>query len=81
MNMLPAAYQTTDYLYPVDEIDIDVSVPECEFRNIYPCDVDLFNLCIILMTELNLHEPVDPLSAADLYLTLRGRIRTELGMQ
>ena len=81
MSMLPAAYHTTDYIYHVDQLDIEVSIPECVFRSVHPCDVDLFNLCITLMTELNLDAPTDPLSATYLYLTLRESIRTELGMQ
>lgn len=80
MSMLPEVYRTRDYIYGVNQLELDVCRGECEFRSALPCDEDIFHLCGILAEELDLNVPEDAMGAVDLYLVLRRNIRRELDL-
>lgn len=64
---------------PLDQEELDMSKGQCVFRSCVPCDVDIFEHCMILVEEQGLQFPSkSPLEAVDLYLTLRNAINTQL---
>jgi hypothetical protein len=74
MYRLPALYGTRDYLSHVLPDDIAVCMEECLFRELVPCDRDVYDMSILIMHENELDFPQDPDSAVELYLELRQRI-------
>ena len=79
MYQLPQAYNTTDYLQPVDEASIRIVTNEVDLT--FPtetCESDIFELCITLMAEHGWHAPVIVSDAVTLYDNLRRAIHAIL---
>ena len=74
MYRLPALYGSRDYLCEVLPEEVEMCKLQCLFRELVPCDRDVYDMCNILMRE-NGHEfPKDPDSSVELYLELRRQI-------
>lgn len=78
MYMFPELYASDDCISPVDRADVELCHSNCTFRPAVPCDIDIYDLCNILMVETQLHLPADAYQAVDLYLHLRNEIRSAL---
>ena len=75
---LPSIHNTHTYIQPVEEDYINVCREECTFRSKFPCDKDIFNLCLIYMEENDWLPPSDIDEAAVLYQQLREKCLAEL---
>ncbi|KAL3831998.1 hypothetical protein ACJMK2_005664 [Sinanodonta woodiana] len=78
MYQTPTLYGTQNYQSFVPMEDIDTCRAECLFRETYPCDKEIFDLCAFIMEEERLAFPTDPYEGLDLYLFLRNNIRQDL---
>ncbi|XP_038133904.1 uncharacterized protein LOC119778637 [Cyprinodon tularosa] len=74
MYALPQLYGTRDFLSLVEDEHIQLCKDECVFRQLIPCDPDVYGLCNILMSESHLTLPRDPYQAVNLYRHLREAI-------
>lgn len=77
MHAVPQLYGARDYLHPVGPQEVEVCLEECVFKD-YPCDKDVFDACVHLITEHNLDMPKDGYSTVDFYIKLRELINNEL---
>lgn len=77
MYFTPEAYNTTDFLHPADPQEIEARLQECRFKSVYPCDEDVFNLCVMWMAENNWQPPSDPENARNLFIRLREKALEE----
>lgn len=77
MYAVPHLYEATDYLHPVSLDKVQVCLEECVFKE-FPCDEDIFNVCVDLMSEHDLDLTYDVYAAVDLYIKLRQLINSEL---
>jgi hypothetical protein len=57
---MPETYGGEECLCVVEEADIDLCQEETTSKDGYPCAKDLFELCCILVDELNLEITSDP---------------------
>jgi len=73
MYYTPHLWGACDYLVTVAADDWDVCADDADFRSI-PCDPDVYNVCLYLMTLYNYSYPNNAGEAVDLYLTLRHNI-------
>ena len=78
MFSVPELYGTENYMVPVEDDEIEVCSENAVFRGAMSCDEDVYNMCILIMTEQNLTLGNDAYEALDLYLHLRGRIHAIL---
>ena len=76
MHTIPELYGRTNFLVEVNQGQIDACLQHCVFRD-FPCDKDVFNLCLQYMTDNGRLQPETPESALDLYLLLRNYIHRE----
>ncbi|XP_038071286.1 uncharacterized protein LOC119740150 [Patiria miniata] len=74
MYSMPQLYGTQNFLVPVQPDEIEVCESECTFKSPYPCDRDVFDLCITLMAEAGITAPTNPREGQDLYHFLRTEI-------
>lgn len=70
-------YGATDHLHPVCLEKVQVCLEECVFKD-FPCEEDIFNICVDLMSEHDLNLTNDVFAEVDLYITLRELINSEL---
>ncbi|KAA0721350.1 hypothetical protein E1301_Tti022503 [Triplophysa tibetana] len=77
MHAVPYLYDARDYLHPVHPEEVHVCLEECVFKD-YPCDKDVFDLCVHLIAEHNLDMSKDVFSTLDVYVKLRELINDEL---
>ncbi|XP_048045693.1 uncharacterized protein LOC125267783 [Megalobrama amblycephala] len=70
-------YGATDHLHPVCLEKVQVCLEECVFKD-FPCEEDIFNICVDLMSEHDLNLMNDVFAEVDLYITLRELINSEL---
>lgn len=71
MYTFPALYSTHSHLLPVDDNQIELCREECIFREEYPCDKDIFEMCTIYMEERGWPIPQNTNDASQLYSNLR----------
>ncbi|KAJ8308434.1 LOW QUALITY PROTEIN: hypothetical protein KUTeg_013308 [Tegillarca granosa] len=71
MYLLPHLYGTHTHICPVSPDSTRVCEEECTYKEPYPCDKDVFDLCCILMHENDLEPPTDSASAVESYKLLR----------
>ena len=62
----------------VSTIDLDLCKDECISKDEFPCDRDVFELCLILVEENKWSVPKDPYDAITLYKFLREAILNNL---
>ncbi len=74
MYTMPQLCAVDDYLKPVPQDKIDVCKSECVFKDQYPCDKDMFDLCTIMMTEMQMPVPKSCEESLQLYTALRTMI-------
>lgn len=77
MHVVPSLYGAQDFLQPVEPMKIEICREDCSFKD-YPCDEDMFHLCMELTAEHNLEMSDDVFAITDLYLRLRQLINDEL---
>ncbi|XP_041864801.1 uncharacterized protein LOC121654649 [Melanotaenia boesemani] len=77
MYMAPHLWGAEDCLVPLTE-DFTSCKDSCTFVSSVPCDVDVFDLCTIIMQESGLEFPSTMSQALDLYFHLRDTIRPQL---
>lgn len=75
MFEMPELYQTKSYITEVPTFAYNVLESECKFLK-YPCDQDFYCLCNIIMVENRLCHKDDPYEAIDLYIQLKGILKT-----
>jgi hypothetical protein len=78
MHGIPELYNTRDCICPVDRERLDICRNECTYKSDYPCDRDLFELCLLYINEQNWEVSTDPYAMTDLYMLLRNAIRASL---
>ncbi|KAL2087589.1 uncharacterized protein LOC109138370 [Larimichthys crocea] len=77
MYMAPHLWGAENCLVPLTE-DLTACKHSCTFLSSVPCDVDLFDLCTIIMEESSLEFPSTMSDAVDLYIQLRDTVRPQL---
>ncbi|KAJ0005815.1 hypothetical protein NQD34_015709 [Periophthalmus magnuspinnatus] len=77
---VPQLYGGQNYLHPITMDKVSLCLEECSFRD-FPCDEDVFNICVDLMSEHNLSFSIDVYQTIDLYIRLRELINDELQQQ
>nr|XP_020468104.1 uncharacterized protein LOC109967092 [Monopterus albus] len=77
MYAVPNLYGGQDFLQPADELKMEICREDCHFKD-YPCDEDVFRLCIELMDEHNLEMSDDVFEITDLYVRLRQMVTAAL---
>lgn len=77
MYMAPHLWGAEDCLIPLTE-DLTTCKDSCTFVSSVPCDVDVFDLCTIIMKESSLEFPSTASQALDLYFHLRDAVRSAL---
>ncbi len=78
MYSLPETYYTEDFGCAVDFHELDVCKEECATLSAFPCDSDLFNLCLLYMAENSWAQPCNVQEGKRLYQNLRSRILSDL---
>jgi hypothetical protein len=78
MYKLPMIYGTRSYLQSVDEDKIKICRDECVFRDEYPCDRDVFNICTLYMEEKGWISPTNIDDALQLYCYIRNMLLVDL---
>ena len=73
MYSVPDLYGAQNFLEPVHPREVEICREDCAFKD-YPCDVDVYQLCVELMAEHNLVMSNDLYEITDLYLRLRDMI-------
>lgn len=74
MYYLPELYETRDYLLEIrNPNQLEICRDYCKFEK-YPCNKDVFDLCSIIMEELEVTKPEDPYDMIGLYIHLRNEI-------
>ncbi|CAL9706651.1 unnamed protein product [Knipowitschia caucasica] len=74
MYIAPHLWGAEDCLVPLTE-DLTTCRDSCTFISSVPCDVDVFDLCTIIMEESFLEFPSTMSQALDLYFHLRDTLR------
>lgn len=75
MYIVPEIYDSEDYMVPLRNEDINICVEECSFFNMLQCcDVNVYDLCKIIMEENNYTMPMSPYEGVDLYINFRNRL-------
>ncbi|XP_019206659.1 uncharacterized protein LOC109196682 [Oreochromis niloticus] len=77
MHMAPHLWGAEDCLVPLTE-DLTLCKNSCTFVSSVPCDVQVFDLCTIIMEESSLEFPSIMSQALDLYFHLRDTVRSQL---
>lgn len=77
MHMAPHLWGAEDCLVPLTE-DLTLCKNSCTFVSSVPCDVQVFDLCTIIMEESSLEFPSTMSQALDLYFHLRDTVRSQL---
>ncbi|XP_042069377.1 uncharacterized protein LOC121812132 [Haplochromis burtoni] len=77
MYMAPHLWGAEDCLVPLTE-DLTLCKNSCTFVSSVPCDVQVFDLCTIIMEESSLEFPSTMSQALDLYFHLRDTVRSQL---
>ncbi|XP_057203125.1 uncharacterized protein LOC130562244 [Triplophysa rosa] len=70
MYMAPHLYGSADHIFHSDPADVQNCQEECVTPT-HPCDDTVFELCCLIMEELNFIVPEDAKSGRELYLRLR----------
>lgn len=66
-------------MHHVDLEKVQVCLDECMFKD-FPCDEDVFHVCVDLMSEYNMKLSNDVFETVDLYIKLRQMINSELDL-
>uniref|UniRef100_A0A096M0Z2 Integrase core domain-containing protein n=1 Tax=Poecilia formosa TaxID=48698 RepID=A0A096M0Z2_POEFO len=77
MYTVPQAYGTRDYLHSIDLNRVEACLENCVFKD-FPCDEDVFSICVDLISEHNLDVTDDVFATTDLYIRLRQLITRDL---
>lgn len=64
-------------MHHVDLAKVQVCLDECVFKD-FPCDEDVFHICVDLMSEYNLKLTNDVFETVNLYIALRQLMNNEL---
>lgn len=64
-------------MHHVDLENVQVCLEECVFKD-FPCDEDVFHICVDLMSEYNRKLNNDVFETVNLYIELRHLIKNEL---
>ncbi|KAK0140895.1 hypothetical protein N1851_012509 [Merluccius polli] len=78
LHAVPQLYGGRDYLQNVDLEKVEVCLEECVFKD-FPCDEDVFYICVDLMSEHNL-TLTNVFETVNLDITLRQLINNDLGI-
>ncbi|KAF3833149.1 hypothetical protein F7725_026814, partial [Dissostichus mawsoni] len=70
LHAVPHLYGGRDCLHHVDLEKVQVCLDECVFKD-FPCDEDVFHICVDLMSEYNLKLTNDVFETVNLYIALR----------
>ncbi|KAK3506162.1 hypothetical protein QTP70_032187 [Hemibagrus guttatus] len=80
MFAVPSLYGVQNFLHPIEQTKLSICQKECLFKD-NPCQENVFQLCIELMTEHNLVMSDDVYEITDLYLQLRELILRGLDLE
>ena len=75
MYEVPRIYLTYDYKQNVDVNELNACQNECLSRSTFPCDEDVYNVCIFLMQDRSLNMPTNPYNGVDLFMHLRDSVK------
>lgn len=67
-------------MHPVDLEKVQICLEECAFKD-FPCDEDVFHICVDLMSGHNLKLTNDVFETVNLYIKLRQLINNELNRE
>ena len=65
------APHSRDYLQPLENQYVEACKEECRFKNIVPCDQDVYDICELLMLQNGWQKAEDADTGLDLYKRLR----------
>ena len=74
MYTVPGLFGTHDYLENVREEDVTVCEHECSYRSLYPCDLDVYDICLLIMGQQDIALPRTPYDGIDLFIQLKEKI-------
>lgn len=77
MYAVPHLYGSRDYLNTVPIDKVSFCLEECAFKD-FPCNEDMLNICVDLMSEYNLSLSNDVYKTVELYIHLTELINNEL---
>uniref|UniRef100_A0A0F8C524 Integrase core domain-containing protein n=1 Tax=Larimichthys crocea TaxID=215358 RepID=A0A0F8C524_LARCR len=77
MHLLPELYGARDCRHRPALDKIEACVEECVFKD-FPCDEDVFHVCVDVMSEHNLSFTNEVFETVNLYIALREHILREL---
>jgi len=72
---MPTVYGCTDYSIDIEEAEVNTCIDSCLFRE-YPCDEDVFILCMTYMVDNDISPPTTAIEGVNMYLELRHFILT-----
>ena len=78
MYYTPVLWGSEDQLCWVSEDDIEDCSTTADFRSLVPCDKDVYDICIAIMSRDNLQPAMDAFEAVNLYLKLQQDVMTLL---
>jgi len=78
MYYVPALWGTSDQLCSVSDDEVEVCRTEAEFRSMIPCDSDVYDMCIDIISRNNLELPIDTASGLDMFRYLSCEIRNQI---
>ena len=74
---MPTVYGCRDYSMQLEEAEVNTCIDSCIFRE-YPCDEDVFILCMTYMVDNDISPPTTAIEGVNIFLELRDFIRTGL---
>lgn len=80
MYAVPDLYGAQNFLQPVDPREVEICQEECTYKD-YPCDEDVFHLCVELMAEHGLVLSDDIYQITDLYIRLHELMHVDLHVE
>lgn len=80
LHAVPQLYGGRECLHPVDLEKVQICLEECAFKD-FPCDEDVFRICVDFMSGHNLKLTNDVFETVNLYIKLRQLINNELNRE
>jgi len=77
LHAVPQLYGGRDRLHHLDLERVNVCLEECVFKD-FPCDEDVFHICVDLKSEYDLTLTNDVFETVNLYIELKRLISNEL---
>lgn len=80
LHAVPQLYRGRECLHSVCLEKVQICIEECVFKD-FPCDEDVFHICVDLMSEHDLKITNDVFETVNVYIKLRQLINNELDQE